>query len=222
MVQFLSGLESALSQSQVYTLVLDGALVLLAAILLTLVPPGPAFGRAWGPTSPSQKKSHRHMIALPQRSPGLALHNSPVPSPYGYAYNTGTKEPRSPPPSVQTTGGSAAGASTGGGDVSHRSSRRYSPQQWPQTYKRQAPAPLRSEGAQLPPYERPLDYQRVPYIPPASLSQQYGQGTIVESEVEVRPAGSEGSRTGSGGNRTRTRTSPRNINDTMVSHDDVW
>lgn len=132
MVQFSSGLGSPLAQSQVYTLVLDGALVLIATILLTVVPPGPSFGRAWGITSPSTRKAQRHMAALGpiQPSPGLPspyLQGSPVPSrPYqnvshGRGYGPLPKEPRSPPPSVTTDGGSAATAmGSGYGGYNHR------------------------------------------------------------------------------------------------------
>ncbi|ROW08174.1 hypothetical protein VPNG_06904 [Cytospora leucostoma] len=57
LIQLKSGLGSSLSQSQVYVVVLDGTLVLLAAILLTIFTPGSAFGRAWGMTSPYKKKA---------------------------------------------------------------------------------------------------------------------------------------------------------------------
>ncbi|KAL1868108.1 hypothetical protein Daus18300_006090 [Diaporthe australafricana] len=43
-VQLSGGLASAPSQSHIYSLVLDGALVLAAAIIMALFPPGPAFG----------------------------------------------------------------------------------------------------------------------------------------------------------------------------------
>lgn len=248
MVQFSSGLDSALSQSQVYTLVLDGALVLVATILLTVVPPGPSLGRAWGVTSPSTRKAHRHIAALEpiSRSPGsplLYLHGSPVPSPQyqnvrGYVPNSGTKEPRSPPPSV-TTDSSATAIGSGYGYGHHiqypntvqagdsgpgpSNLRRYSPS-W-MSHKRQ-PSAKTTTSAEPPPYERPASkYTQVPYIPP-SLSQQYGHGNIVESQI-VAP-GSEGSRTGgSGGGGTtghtgRTRRSPRAYEEDLVRRDAIW
>lgn len=228
MVQLNSGLDSSISQSQVYTVVLDGALVLLAAIFLTIFTPGSAFGLSWGMTSPSKKKARRHLSALhpAQRSPGsplLVLRGSPAHSPHGYqqrypyATISNAKEPRSPPPTVTTD----TSASVQGG------MRLYA-------HKRQVPAQLVHDAdAGPPPYERPLNnIARVPYFPPRvlTLSQQYGQGTIVESEVVVASAG-EGGRTGgtgsgggSGGHggRTRTRSSPRVYKEDMVQHDALW
>lgn len=226
MVQLNSGLDSSISQSQVYIVVLDGALVLLAAIFLTIFTPGSAFGRAWCMTSPSKKTARRHLGALhpAQRSPGsplLVLRGSPAHTPYGYqrrypyATMSNAKEPRSPPPTVTTD--TSASAQVG--------MRRYA-------HTRQAPAQL-VHDVRPPPYERPLDnIARVPYFPPRALtlSQQYGQGTIVEFEVVVAPAG-EGGRTGgtgsaggSGGHggRTRTRSSPRVYEEDMVRHDALW
>lgn len=226
MVQLSSGLDSSISQSQVYIVVLDGALVLLAASLLTIFTPGSVFGRAWGMTSPFKKKARRHLSALhpAQRSPGsplLVLRESPANSPYGYQqrypYATlpNSKEPRSPPPSVTTD----TSSSVQGG------MRRY-------THKRQAPAQL-IHDAEPPPYERPLsNIARVPFLPPRALtlSQQYGQGTIVESEVVVAPGG-DGGRTGGSGSgggsggysgRTRTRSSPRVYEEDLVRHDALW
>lgn len=218
LVQLASGLNSALSQSQVYVVVLDGALVLLAAIFLTLAPPGPAFGRAWGATSPSDRKARRHLAHLDLvghgslRSPSYRLH-----------------EHESPYPSPQSGGG---GHPYGYGA---RSSRRYSPS-WPggggaspaaqqQQHKRQ----LSATSSEPPAYDRPAsNYTRVPYMPAVavSLSQQYGQGRVVESQVMA--PGTEGTRTGgsggsgSGGARTRTRSSPRVYEEDMVRHDAIW
>lgn len=96
------------------------------------------------------------------------------------------------------------------------------------SHRRQAPAqPMGS--SEPPPYERPLStITRVPFVPPRALtlSQQYGNGQVVESEVTIAP-GSEGSRTGGSagsagpGGRTRTRSSPRS-EDVMVKHDAIW
>lgn len=220
-IQLSGGLASASSQSHTYSLVLDGALVLVASIIMTLFPPGPVFGRAWGPTSPSRKKARRHLLALhpAQRSPGSPLLNmrpSPAASPneYRIGYNTTNKEPRSPPPSVTTDAGSMGQSGLCG-------NRRYS-------HRRQAPAQPMGDS-EPPPYERPLStLTRVPFVPPRALtlSQQYGNGQIVESEVTIAP-GSEGSRTGGSagsgapGGRTRTRSSPR-TEDVMVKHDAIW
>lgn len=249
MVQFSRGLDSALAQSQVYTLVLDGGLVLVATILLTVVPPGPSLGRAWGVTSPSTRKAQRHIAALESipRSPGsplLYLHGSPIGSPQyqnarGYGQAHAMKEPRSPPPSITTdNSGTAIGsghgygyhnshpstARAGGSGSAASNSRRYSPS-W-MSHKRQhsATEPVFPTFAEPPPYERPANkIAQVPYMPP-SLSQQYGQGSIVESHV-VAP-GSEGSRTGGSGGTTgqtgRTRRSPRAYEEDMVRHDAIW
>jgi hypothetical protein len=225
-IQLSGGLASALSQSHIYSLVLDGALVLVAAILVTLFPPGPAFGRAWGPTSPSRRKARRHLdhVYPAQRSPGsplLTMRPSPAASPdeYRFRYNTAAannKEPRSPPPSVTTDTGSMGQSGLCG-------SRHYS-------HRRQAPAQPMGDS-EPPPYERPLsNLTRVPFVPPQDmmLSQQYGNGQIVESEVTIVPR-SDGSKTGgtsagSGGGpggRTRTRSSPPSA-DVMVRHDSIW
>ncbi|KAI3393711.1 hypothetical protein diail_3806 [Diaporthe ilicicola] len=216
-VQLSGGLASVPSKSHIYSLVLDGALVLVAALTMTLFPPGPAFGRAWGPTSPSKKKARRHLLALSpaQRSPGsplLTMHPSPATSPNAYGFTN--KEPRSPPPSI-TSDASSMGQSGLCG------SRRYA-------HRRQAPAQIMG-NSNPPPYERPLStLTRVPFVPPRALtlSQQYGSGPIVESEVTIAP-GSEGSRTGGSagsgalGGRTRTRSSPGKA-ESMVRHDSIW
>lgn len=60
LVQFTSGLDSAISQSETFTLVLDGALVLFAVIVLTITPPGAAFASAWSGTSPHASKRYSH------------------------------------------------------------------------------------------------------------------------------------------------------------------
>lgn len=224
-IQLSGGLASAPSQSHTYTLVLDGALVLVAAIMVTVSPPGPAFGRVWGPTSPSNKnKARRHNLAHlyqpAQRSPGSPLLNmrpSPAASPdeYRFGYNTANnKEPRSPPPSVTTDAGSMGQSGLcGTGRYSHR---------------RQAPAQPMGD-AQPPPYERPLsNITRVPFVPARALtlSQQYGNGQIVESEVTIGH-GSDGKTGGSAGpgggpsGRMRARSSPRS-GDVMVRHDSIW
>jgi hypothetical protein len=52
MVQYSSGLSGNLAQNEVMSLVLDGAGTLLACILLTIFPPGLAFGPSWSETSP--------------------------------------------------------------------------------------------------------------------------------------------------------------------------
>ncbi|KAG8168999.1 hypothetical protein KVR01_001748 [Diaporthe batatas] len=229
-IQISGGLASASSQSHTFTLVLDGALVLVAAIIVTVFPPGPTFGRAWGTTSPSKKKARRHHLAHlnhpAQRSPGsplLTMRPSPAASPNEYRFgynaannnNNNNKEPRSPPPSVTTDAGSMGQSGLcGTGRYSHR---------------RQAAAQPMGAAAP-PPYERPLgNITRVPFVPPRALtlSQQYGNGQIVESEVTIAH-GSDGSKTGgsagSGGGpsgRTRTRSSPRS-GDAMVQHDSIW
>lgn len=223
-VQLSSGLDSTLSQSQVYIPVLDGGLVLSAVILLTIILPGPAFGRAWGVTSPSSTKARRYSAALfpEQRSPGSSLHQlhrRSFPSPRGYGYNLAAgKEPRSPPPSV--TAHKADLNETAAG-----SSRRYSPS-WTAHKRQHSASSVRA--TEMPPYERPANnYTRVPYIPPqtGSLSQQYGHGSVVESQVVVAAGGSDGSRTGGSGSNSagrRARQSPRAYQEDLVRHDAIW
>lgn len=229
--QLFSGLNSSLSQSQTYLPILDGALVLLAVLILTVMPPGVAFGRAWGVTSPSTTKARRHSAALrhsPQRSPGGSSlqrlhHGRSISSPRAHPYYTSSypgsaKEPRSPPPTV--TAHTAADAERGSSASAEAgSSRRYSPTWTAQ--KRQQPA----RPAQLPPYEQPAqNYTRVPYVPPqsGSISQQYGHGNVVESHVVAGGGGaSDGSRTG-GGTGRRARQSPRAYEDDLVRHDSIW
>ncbi|TLS23944.1 hypothetical protein PpBr36_08362 [Pyricularia pennisetigena] len=90
-VQISGGIASDLFQSQTLSLVLDSAMILLACIALTVIPPGVAFGtRAWNETAP-------HMIGFSTngtyRSEGSrSVHNyslqshrgssSPVQAPY--------------------------------------------------------------------------------------------------------------------------------------------
>lgn len=219
--QLSSGMGSTLSQSQVYIPVLDGALILSAVMFITAIPPGPAFGRAWGVTSPSSTKAQRHSATLhpTQRTPDSALHHlhsRSFPSPLGYGYNlTASKEPRSPPPSATAHNADI-------GEEATTNSRRYSPG-WATHKRQQTESSVRA--AEIPPYERTANnYTRVPYVPPpaGSLSQQYGQGVVVESQIVV--AGSDGSRiggSGSGGGR-RTRHSPRAYQEDLVRHDAIW
>lgn len=220
--QITSGMDSSMSQSQVYIPVLDGALVLFAVFLITVIPPGLAFGRAWGATSPSNTKSRRHSAALydTRASRGSSLHqlhHRSFPSPRGYGYNLSSgKEPRSPPPSVTVHNPELQQPAAG-------SSRRYSPN-WA-AHKRQHSASSIT-ASEIPPYERPANnYTRVPYVPPqaGSLSQQYGQGPVVESQVVVAPGGSDGSRTGGSGSAgRRARHSPRAYQEDLVRHDAIW
>lgn len=219
--QLSTGMDSTLSQSQIYLPVLDGGLVLSAVLFITVIPPGPAFGRAWGVTSPSSTKARRHSAALypAQRSPGSSLqplHSTRFPPQrYGYTVTAG-KEPRSPPPSATAHNADVGEAAAG-------SSRRYSPS-WAAHKRQHSASSVRP--AEMPPYEQPANnYTRVPYVPPppGSLSQQYGQGVVVESQVMV--AGSDGTRTGgsgSGGTGRRTRQSPRAYQEDLVSHDSIW
>lgn len=234
LVQISSGVASNLSQSRIYVVVLDGALVLLAAIALTAVPPGPAFGRAWGATSPSRRKARRHLATLDLaaraslRSPSYRLHEheSPYPSPQGQPGSAGI-------PGTTSSFANGYGSVYGG---SARGSKRFS-SGW-MGHKRQASTASsgNEQQQQVPAYERPAyerpanDYTQVPYVPApqaaVSLSQQYGQGRVVESQV-VAP-GTEGSRTGGSGSgpgsggRTRTRSSPRVYEEDMVRHDALW
>lgn len=229
-VQFASGLGSSLTQSHAYTLVLDGALVLVATILLTVVPPGPSLGRAWGATSPQ----YYHQPRSPPRSmttDGSSGAGTAMGSGYGYGYyhnNNNNNNNNAPQQQQQAEPRSMPG----------RHSRRYSPSWLPSssshnntTTMRQPPLAART-AAEPPPYERPANkIAQVPYMPP-SLSQQYGQGSIVESQVDATTGGSDGSRTGgSGGGGTtaghtsstsRTRRSPRVYEEDMVRHDAIW
>lgn len=223
-IQLSSGMGSTLSQSQIYLPVLDGGFVLAAVILITIIPPGPAFGRAWGATSPSNTKARRFSAALyrTQTGPGSSLQqlqSRAFPSPLGYGYNLAAgKEPRSPPPSATAHKTDFQEASVG-------SSRRYSPS-WA-AHKRQHSASSVT-ASEIPPYERPANnYTRVPYLPPqaGSLSQQYGQGSVVESQVVVTAGASDGSRTGGSGSGSagrRARQSPRAYQEDLVRHDAIW
>lgn len=217
-------MNSTLSQSQAYIPILDGALVVLAVGFVTAMPPGVAFGRAWGVTSVSNTKARRHSAALrpAQRSPESSLRHldgRSISSPQRHAHSLGSaKEPRSPPPTA-TTHNSEVGDSAVGS-----SSRRYSPS-WAGLSRQQSAS---CKPVALPPYERPAyNYTRVPYVPPqtSSLSQQYGQGNVVESHVVVE--GSDGSRTGgsgpgASGRRFGARQSPRANEDDLVRHDSIW
>ncbi len=82
----LGGWANVLNQSETVTLVLDGALVLTACIILTAVPVGAAFRSAWGSTSPQfqQRSGRRNGYRRPAN---ISL---PVPTPHAYS-------PGSPP-----------------------------------------------------------------------------------------------------------------------------
>ncbi len=75
-VQFSPGTATALGQFEVIPLVLDGVLVLLASVIMTVIPPGAAFGSAWGPTSPFSKNNAAETVPLDQSQVGLR-HISP-------------------------------------------------------------------------------------------------------------------------------------------------
>lgn len=82
----LGGLANVLNQSQAVTLVLDGALVLIACIILTAVPVGAAFRSAWDSTSPClQRRSGRRNGY--RRPANISL---PVPTPRPHAYSPGS------------------------------------------------------------------------------------------------------------------------------------
>lgn len=217
MVQLASGLSSSLSQSQAYIPVLDGGLTLVAVLILTLAgAPGPAFGRAWLATSPCRRGANISLSAAPypthHRVPGSPLqdlYGSPAPSPLGYQIR--------PQQQQRNRHNSWTG---------HK--RQHSATSSSGTVVAGPPPP-----PPPPPYERPASgYTRVPFVPPRALSlrQQYGQGRVVESEVEA--PGTEGSRTGGSGGgpsggtgsggRTRTRSSPRVFDEDMVRHDSIW
>jgi len=98
-ISLVGGLGGSLEQNEVVFLVLDGGLVLLAGILLTIIPAGKAFGSAWMDTSPFSSRNNHHSGSLPQRythrrmasshmvqlhpheSRPLAAFTTPVPSP---------------------------------------------------------------------------------------------------------------------------------------------
>ncbi|CAN8106451.1 unnamed protein product [Discula destructiva] len=223
-VQLCSGMDSTLSQSQIYIPVLDGALVLFAVGFLTVMPPGVAFGRAWGVTSPSNTKARRSSAALypgQDISPGSSLrplHGRSISSPQAHArYGLASaKEPRSPPPTVTAHNADI-------GEPAAGSNRRF-PLSWAR-HKRQQSADS-TKATEIPPYERPAqNYTRVPYMPPqsGSLSQQYGHGAVVESQVVIAEGG--GSRAGglgSGGAGRKARQSPRAYEEDLVRHDSIW
>lgn len=118
LASLLGGFANPLNQSQPATLILDGALVLVACIILTAVPVGSAFRAAWTSTSPSfqhrssgRRNGYRRPanISLPvpaplyspgsppyyysaSSSPGHHLLSPPLPTPPLHTFT-----PRSPP-----------------------------------------------------------------------------------------------------------------------------
>ncbi|KAM7199338.1 RTA1 like domain containing protein [Naviculisporaceae sp. PSN 640] len=64
-----TGLSSGLFQSEIVTYVLDDTAVLLATIIMSLTPPGRAFGPSWKDTTPfTLRRNCRPRIRLPLRS----------------------------------------------------------------------------------------------------------------------------------------------------------
>lgn len=72
LAQYSAGLGGPLAQSQVITLVLDGALVLIACIILTSTPPGAAFRSTWADTSPYSPTPAAEAGELPLRQRNLS------------------------------------------------------------------------------------------------------------------------------------------------------
>jgi len=66
--EMVDGLDGGLFQSQVVFMILNGAMPLVAAALLTIVPPGPAFGSRWTSVSPLRLRKTR-IVPPPLKSP---------------------------------------------------------------------------------------------------------------------------------------------------------
>jgi len=101
------GLSNPLNQSQPLTLVLDGVLILIAAAILTSLPPGSAFRSAWHATSPqpffffsSRPRSSGRRNGY--RRPANISLPVPAPPPLPHAYSPGS-------PPYHPVGGSSPG-----------------------------------------------------------------------------------------------------------------
>jgi hypothetical protein len=55
-IEVSSGISGPVFQNQIAFMIANGALPLTVCILLSVFPPGAAFGRAWGPTSPLKRR----------------------------------------------------------------------------------------------------------------------------------------------------------------------
>ena len=195
LIQVATGFDSAISQSQVYIIVLDGALVLLACIFLTVLPPGAAFRSAWAATTPYHPRPREHTgysySLQPQQSPGLLLSPPPPPG------KNGTQQPLSP------------GLSTHTSSTRKQQSPRWSSSHHHHHTHRRQPSTPRIEGQPPPPYDRPITFQqRAPYqVSPGRYT------SVVESESAVSSP-IEGPR--------RARRASRPTGDALVEHDAVW
>lgn len=67
LISLRRGWANDINNSQLYTLLLDGAFVLIACIILTVMPAGGAFGSSWRLTSPSFGKDRDGSLSLRQR-----------------------------------------------------------------------------------------------------------------------------------------------------------
>ncbi|KAJ9156608.1 Sphingoid long-chain base transporter RSB1 [Pleurostoma richardsiae] len=208
--QVATGQASSSSQSEVFTLVLDGALVLLACILLTLLPPGAAFRSAWPATSTRRRDDTRrqrpHHLALQPRSPGPVYYFSPPP---------GAKDQTSP---TFSAAGSAATPTLGGPSPRPSPTWSYYQQHQHHRYHRRQPsAPPLAEGQSPPPYDQRSSYQTVPYQPATPPSSRRF------SSAAESAAGGGGSESGTlspghGGRRSRRATAEGDL----VEHDAIW
>ncbi|KPM34661.1 hypothetical protein AK830_g11912 [Neonectria ditissima] len=74
-VEFAGGVPGTLFQNQAAFMILGGAIPLLAAIVLTVLHPGIAFGDAWSATSPAKIKGRRGPPPPIKYSAGHAIHH---------------------------------------------------------------------------------------------------------------------------------------------------
>ncbi|KAK7423099.1 hypothetical protein QQX98_001175 [Neonectria punicea] len=74
-VEFAGGVPGTLFQNQTAFMILGGAIPLLAAIMLTVLHPGIAFGDAWSATSPAKFKGRRAPPPPIKYAPGHAIHH---------------------------------------------------------------------------------------------------------------------------------------------------
>lgn len=114
-----TGLSSGLFQSEIATYVLDDTAVLLAAIVMSLAPPGRAFGPSWKDTTPfNPRRNCRPRIRVPLRSqerPSIRTRVISQPYPLTSTSFTPKLPPRSynamsPPPAGSLTSPALNGA----------------------------------------------------------------------------------------------------------------
>lgn len=76
-VEMAGGPSGSLFQSQIAFMIINGLVPFVAALLLTVLHPGAAFGSAWGPTSPIELHKRRNApppLSAQQRPEGYKAH----------------------------------------------------------------------------------------------------------------------------------------------------